>query len=359
MTLIKNISQINFDFGAIHNLNQRIYDLNIKKSEIIIFVDIYFKNKLSTLSIDQGEYGMLFFYDTKDEPTVEVIDDYVMKIRKKIPSPSLIVAIGGGSTLDTGKAVSNLITNHGKAEDYQGWDLLTKKGIYKIGIPTISGTGAESSRTCVMINKKRNIKMGMNSNFSVYDELILDPNITSTVPFNQFFYTAMDTYIHSIESLNGNLRNPFSDSFSNKALSLCRDVFLDVNPKSDTNREKLMLASYFGGVAIANSMVGIIHPFSAGLSSVFGTHHCLANCIVMKEMEEFYPKEVEEFNYIIKKLKIDLPRIKILNEEQEIYKKLYEATIIHERPLKNALGDSFKAVLDFDKVTEIFKKILR
>jgi len=76
-------------------------------------------------------------------------------------------------------------------------------------------------------------------------------------------------------------------------------------------------------------------------------------------MEEFYPKEVEEFNYIIKKLKIDLPRINILNEEQEIYKKLYEATIIHERPLKNALGDSFKAVLDFDKVTEIFKKILR
>ncbi len=67
--------------------------------------------------------------------------------------------------------MANLLTNGGKAEDYQGWDLVKKPAIYKIGIPTISGTGAEASRTCVMTNSKSGIKLGMNSDFTIYDQL--------------------------------------------------------------------------------------------------------------------------------------------------------------------------------------------
>ena len=82
------------------------------------------------------------FIDTSDEPSTELIN----KLRDDLVEeglPSGLVAVGGGITLDTVKAVSNLLGNNGKAEDYQGWDLLKKKGVYKIGIPTVSGTGAE------------------------------------------------------------------------------------------------------------------------------------------------------------------------------------------------------------------------
>jgi len=270
--------------------------------------------------------------------------------------PSTIIGIGGGSTLDTAKAIANLLTNPGKAEDYQGWDLVKNSAIYKIGIPTISGTGAEASRTCVMTNEKTGLKLGMNSDYTIYDELILDPDLTATVPKNQYFYTGMDTYIHSFESLNGRYRNAIGDSFAKQAIELCREVFSSENMMSDENREKLMVASYLGGCAIANSFVGVVHPFSAGLSVVFGIHHCIGNCITMWAMEEFYPNEYKEFFEMANKQGIEIPKIPKI-EDEEIYKKLYNATIIHEKPLSNALGDNFKQILTYEKVKEIFQKM--
>lgn len=358
MTSVKHINQIFFHPNAISVLPQRINELGIDHQRVFVFIDHYFEDKLDRIELNSTQYKHLFFHDTQEEPTVEIIDFYTGKIKEIEQTPELIIAIGGGATLDVGKAVSNMLTNSGKAEDYQGWDLVLNKGIYKIGIPTISGTGAESSRTCVLTNKQKNIKMGMNSHFSVYDELILDPSLTKSVPFDQYFYTAMDSYIHCIESLNGQLRNLFSDTFSNSALELCREVFSSDNPTSDKNRENLMLASYFGGLSIANSMVGLIHPFSAGLSSVFGTHHCVSNCIVMLAMEEYYPQEVSEFKSFVDRYNVTFPKVASLPLDEQVLLKLYEATIVHEKPLRNALGEKFREELTFEKVSELFNKIL-
>ena len=126
---------------------------------------------------------------------------------------------------------------------------------------------------------------------------------------------------------------------------------------SDKNLEKLMLASYFGGLSIAYSTVGIVHPFSAGLSVVFGTKHCLANCIVMAAMKEFYPKETEEFLRFADNQKIKLPQGICQSLDPVKYERLYQATIIHEKPLTNALGENFKKTLTPAKVIEIFKRM--
>ena len=85
--------------------------------------------------------------------------------------------MGGGIAIDVAKAISNLLTNSGSAADYQGWDLVKHPGVFKIGIPTLSGTGAEATRTCVLTNKENGLKLGMNSDFTVYDQVILDPNL--------------------------------------------------------------------------------------------------------------------------------------------------------------------------------------
>ena len=359
MTSVKHINQIYFHLNAFQHLNERIKSIEKNLNKVVFFIDSFFAKKIQKFDFNFNNIGTIFYYDTSEEPTVEIVDLYIKEIKKKSIVPKLIVAIGGGATLDVGKAVSNMLTNPGNAEDYQGWDLVKNKGVYKIGIPTISGTGAESSRTCVLTNKRKNIKMGMNSHFSVYDELIMDPLLTETVPFEQYFYTAMDTYIHCIESLNGSMRNLFSDTFSRNALDLCREIFTSENPMSNNKREKLMLASYFGGLSIANSMVGLIHPFSAGLSSVFGSHHCVSNCVVMLAMDEYYPEEVEEFKKFIKNYRIKFPTIFKKSLDKKKLEKLYDATIIHEKPLKNALGENFKSILTFEKVSDIFHKILK
>jgi 3-deoxy-alpha-D-manno-octulosonate 8-oxidase len=259
--------------------------------------------------------------------------------------------------MDTGKAVSNLIPNGGKAEDYQGWDLLKKPGIYKIGVPTISGTGAEATRTCVLMNTKKNMKLGMNSDWSIFDQIILDPNLTKTVPREQYFYTGMDTYIHCIESLNGSHRHPIGDSYSREALRLVKEVFYSDDMMSDENREKLMVASYLGGCAIATSYVGVIHPFSAGLSVVFEMPHCVGNCITMHGMKEFYPKEYDEFFEMAERQNINVPKLKV-ELSNETFDRLFESTVIHEKPLKNALGDEFSSILNRNKVKAIFEKMI-
>lgn len=354
----KNILNYMFGSGSIEELSTILNNKKGKNEYVIYFVDEYFKENdiIEKLPI-KGE-DELFFVQTIDEPKTQFINEFRdILVQKNKNEPKAIVAIGGGCTLDTGKAVANLLTNPGNAEDYQGWDLVKNPGIYKIGIPTISGTGAEASRTCVMTNPKNGLKLGMNSDFTIYDQLILDPTLTKTVPKEQYFFTGMDTYIHCIESLNGRYRNAIGDAFSHQAIALCREVFLSDDMMSDENREKLMVASYLGGCAIANSFVGVIHPFSAGLSVVLDTHHCIGNCITMNAMQEFYPKEYEEFNLMAEKQGVSVPKGIASNLTDEQYQSLYNSTIIHEKPLSNALGDDFKNILTLEKTTEIFKRM--
>ena len=354
----KNILNYMFGKGALNNLGLILNNKESENEYVVYFVDEYFKDSELLKNISIENQDELFFVQTKDEPKTKFINEFRdILVSKNKSKPKAIVAIGGGCTLDTGKAVANLLTNSGNAEDYQGWDLVKNPGIYKIGIPTVSGTGAEASRTCVMTNPKSGLKLGMNSDFTIYDQLILDPDLTKTVPREQYFYTGMDTYIHCIESLNGRYRNAIGDAFSHQAIVLCREVFLSEDMMSDENREKLMVASYLGGCAIANSFVGIVHPFSAGLSVVLDTHHCIGNCITMNAMEEFYPKEFEEFNLMAEKQGIKIPKGIASNLDEDTYQKLFNSTVIHEKPLSNALGDNFKEILSYEKVKEIFKRM--
>ncbi len=357
---VRNVSRYTIGNGSINELPQLIATQRQKQRQNILFLlDEFFQDKEDVLSLLGCEKGdELVFVLTQDEPSTDYINGILSTLQEKgVTEPAAVVGMGGGTTMDVAKAISNLLSNGGKAEDYQGWDLVKKPGIYKIAIPTLSGTGAEATRTCVMTNKKTGLKLGMNSDFTVYDQLILDPVLTKSVPRDQYFYTGMDAYIHCIESLNGSYRNAIGDAYSAQTISLCREVFISNNMMSDENRSKMMVASYLGGCAIATSYVGVLHPFSAGLSVVLGTHHCIANCITMRAMEEFYPVEYKEFWQMVKQQEVRVPEGICRNLSDEQYDQLYASTIIHEKPLINALGENFKEVLTKDKVIDIFKRM--
>lgn len=354
---VRNVSRYVFGEETTASLDDFLQER--RKSDhdgVLFFVDEFFREHdgvVANLAVQDCDE--LIFVVTADEPTTDCIDSIIAQLNNK--APVAVVGMGGGATMDVAKAVSNLLTNGGKASDYQGWDLVKVPGVYKIAIPTLSGTGAEATRTCVMTNKESGLKLGMNSDFTVYDQIIMDPALTSTVPPDQYFYTGMDAYIHCVESLRGEYRNAIGDAYSSQTIQLCRDVFLSEDMMSEENRSKLMVASYLGGCAIATSYVGVIHPFSAGLSVVLGIHHCVANCITMRGMEEFYPEEFSEFWGMVEKQDVYIPEriCKDLTDEQ--YDQLYASTVIHEKPLTNALGENFKDILTKEKVKEIFQKM--
>tara|TARA_Y100001970_G_scaffold61075_1_gene77952 strand:- start:64511 stop:65629 length:1119 start_codon:yes stop_codon:yes gene_type:complete len=360
----KNVDRYIFGAGSLGEINKLIHPMIDSQDDYcIFFVDEFFKNHEEIFdSIDLAFNHEMIYVKTNDEPTTDYIDNLVEKIRSATPSlPSVIIGMGGGIALDVAKAIANLLTNPGTAADYQGWDLVKNPSIFKIGIPTLSGTGAETTRTCVLTNKKNGLKLGMNSDFSVYDQIILDPDLTKTVPRNQYFYTGMDAYIHSFEALNGSYRNPIGDAFSKIAIQYAKEVFESEDMQSEQNRSKLMVASYMGGSAIATTYVGLVHPFSAGLSVVFGLHHCVSNCMAMRAMEEFYPTEYNDFWNMTKIQDIKIPKLngEIIetNLSEEEHKQLYASTIIHEKPLTNALGSEYRKILSPEKVNEMFKMI--
>ncbi|MEJ7674384.1 MAG: iron-containing alcohol dehydrogenase [Chitinophagaceae bacterium] len=203
--------------GSFNQLDE-ILEPNRKNNLPMIFLlDHFFKDKDLVNRIPLKGNDKLIFADVTYEPKTTYVDKIAAELKEEFGSVSGVIGIGGGSTLDLAKAVSLMMTNHGSSADYQGWDLVKVKGVYKAGIPTLSGTGAEVSRTTVLTGPEK--KLGMNSDFTPFDQILLDPELTANVPKEQRFYTGMDCYIHCIESLQGTFLNEFSKSYGEKGTS--------------------------------------------------------------------------------------------------------------------------------------------
>lgn len=325
------------------------------EAPFIYLVDAFFEGtdlhtKIPLLFDDQ-----IIYTSAEEEPKTEQVDALVAKLKADyIELPSGIIGIGGGTLLDMAKAVALLMTNPGSSADYQGWDLIQRPGLYHVGIPTISGTGAEVSRTAVLMGPEK--KLGLNSDYTTYDQVILDPNFLATVPKEQWFYTGMDCFIHCVESLEGTYLNAFSESYGEKAYDLCKEVFLGDIPKLEAE-EKLMMASWHGGMSIAYSQVGVAHAMSYGLSYVLSTKHGIGNCLVFQFLEEFYPEGVALFNKMMQKHNISLPKgicANCTDAELELMAKI----ALGMAPLwENALGPNWESKISKEDLIAIYKKI--
>lgn len=353
----KNVSYYMIGQGALSQLADLVNARRtLHDGPVVYFLDHYFEDKdlharLPVISGDQVVY-----VDTTDEPTTDYMDVIAARVRAQSSAlPCCMVALGGGATMDTCKAVANLMTNPGKAEEYQGWDLVKHPAPYKIAAPTLAGTGAECSRTCVLSNIRKNLKLGMNSDFTMFDQVLLDPDLTRTVPRNQYFYTGIDTYMHCFESLTGSYRNVVVDALAQKAVEMCKDIFLSDDMMSDENREKMMIASYLGGMAAG--FVGVVHPVSAGLSVALHLHHGIANCYSLSVLEDIYPEEYKDFMAMMERQGIDLPKGICADLTDAQYDALYEGTIVHERPLSNRLGADYKKILTRENLISRFKRM--
>ena len=321
----------------------------------IFLVDDFFNGKELETRIPCIFNDQVIFISAQEEPKTEQVDALVAKIKEDFDElPSGIVGIGGGTLLDLAKAVAVVLTNEGDSEKYQGWDLVTNKSIYHVGIPTISGTGAEVSRTAVLLGPDK--KLGINSDFTIYDQVILDPDLLATVPKEQWFYTGMDCFIHCIESLNGTYINAFSQSYGEKALDLCKEVFLDDIDQIEA-QEKLMMASWHGGMSIAYSQVGVAHAMSYGLSYLLGIKHGIGNCLVFQHLSEYYPEGVELFNRMKEKHNIVLPKGICANLSAQDFNTMTTISLSMSALWENALGVNWKEKISTDKLKAIYKKI--
>lgn len=352
------VPRVIFGRGSFNQLNDIIAPkrLNIR-APFIYLIDDVFKNKswlTSRISLSYDD--RIIFISSKEEPKTTQVDalveDIILSTKER---PSGIIGIGGGTLLDLAKAVSIMLTNEGEAKDYQGWDLVKNPAIYHVAIPTISGTGAEVSRTTVLTGPEK--KLGINSDFTPFDQVILDSELTKDVPVDQWFYTGMDCYIHCIESLNGTYLNAFSESYGDKALELCKEIFLGDDLNAEETQEKLMMASWHGGMSIAYSQVGVAHAMSYGLSYLLGTKHGIGNCIVFDHLEEFYPEGVALFKQMKAKHNIELPQGICADLSDREFDTMISIALSLEPLWENAIGANWKKVITPKKLKELYQKM--
>ncbi len=352
----KTVPYVIFGRGCFNQLDNILSQKRENPESFMVFlVDDVFEDNGLRERVPAKPRDLTLWVNVDDEPKTEYVDRLTEMVRDFSDGlPSGVIGIGGGSTMDLAKAVALMLANPGSSADYQGWDLIRHPAIYHVGIPTLAGTGAEASRTTVLCGPDK--KLGINSDYTPFDQIVLDPELVLGAPSDQRFYTGMDCYIHCVESLTGSYLNAFSRSYGEKAMELCREVFLDGGPESD---DKLMVASYFGGMSIAYSQVGICHALSYGLSFLLGIHHGIGNCFAFDRLEEYYPDGVEEFRRMMKRHGIELPwHLLPAVEEQEIEKMVDVASILE--PLwENALGPDWKKIMTRQKMRDLYVSLFK
>jgi 3-deoxy-alpha-D-manno-octulosonate 8-oxidase len=351
----KMVDYVVYGRGSFNQLDEILAPHRKKDAPMIFLIDHFFEGKSLVTRIPLMGNDRIIFADVTYEPKTKQVDKLTKELKDEFGIISGIIGIGGGSTMDMAKAVSLMMNNPGSSADYQGWDLVKNPGVYKAGIPTLSGTGAEVSRTAILTGPTR--KLGLNSDFTPFDQIVLDPELIKNAPANQRFYTGMDCYIHCIESLQGTYLNEFSKSYGEKALELCQKIFLNKAQWDDDSDNKLMMASYAGGMSIAYSQVGITHAVSYGLSYLLGVKHGIGNCIVMNHLHEYYSEGVEEFKHMVEKSGAEIPTgvCKGLTEEQ--FDTMIKVSFGMKPLWENALGKEWEKIMTREKLRALYEKL--
>jgi alcohol dehydrogenase class IV len=233
--------------------------------------------QISTLlgSLTDREFHV-FPFSVSGEPTLHIITDGVAYARRNLCD--CVIGVGGGSAIDTGKAVAALITNPGTLEDYLevvGKGLpITKEPVPVIAIPTTSGTGAEVTRNAVIGMPEQRVKVSLRHPWLLPKFALVDPELTHGLPPHITASTGMDALTQLIEPYVSIKANPLTDAICQEGIHLIacslEKAYLDDDPVS---RENMSMASLFGGMVLANSGLGAVHGFASVLGGMYSIPH--------------------------------------------------------------------------------------
>jgi alcohol dehydrogenase class IV len=197
----------------------------------------------------------------------------------------LIVAVGGGSAIDTAKAIALLLSEGGEIRDYQGYNLLTRALTALVAIPTTAGTGSEVTSWAVIRDEENAIKIPFSSPFLAPRLAILDPQLTLTLPPLLTAATGMDALTHAIEAFVGTNANFITDSLALQAIDMIsNNLRAATHNGSDIDaRSQMLVASCVAGMAFSSGggSLGVVHAMAHSVGGLFPVHHGTANAILL------------------------------------------------------------------------------
>ncbi len=237
-------------------------------------------------SLKENNIETILFDEVESDPSVKTVRKGTEKAKKQCID--FIVALGGGSALDTAKGISVMCTNSGDITDYEKSDF-KNAGLPIIAVPTTAGTGSEISKFAVITDTEKKIKMLIGGEAIIPKIAILDPELTIMMPKSVTAATGMDALTHAIEAYISKASQPMTDIYALKAIELISKnlpkVVLD--GENLEARENMLIAQMYAGFAFSNASVALVHAMARPLGAYFDVAHGLANALLLPKVMEF------------------------------------------------------------------------
>lgn len=324
--------QFNFDvsptiiFGMkkIDEIGNLISDFKSRKTMIVCdkaMLDLGFVEKVSR-QLDLKGINYCIFDKVLPNPT-DILIDEASNFAKENNIDSLI-AIGGGSVMDSAKAINILLTNGGQISDYAGVNMVKNPVLPLILIPTTSGTASEVTSVSVITDTSNHKKMVIAGQYVCGNIALCDPALTLNLPKDISASTGMDALTHAIEAYVSKLASPITDTLALKSIELIMTNLEEaVDSGSEKSRSEMMLGSTMAGIAFNSALLGLVHSLAHPLSAHYNTPHGVANAIFLPAIVEYNMDSIGEKRIpLAKAMKINTSSLKDEEVSKAIVKKL-------------------------------------
>ena len=275
--------------GSLKSVGDEIKKLGVKKGFLVTDKVISELGLLDGVkkALTDSSIEFVIYDEITTEPTVDFVNDGLKAYKEN--NCEFVLAFGGGSAIDTAKAVAVMVTNEGSIEDYMGLNRIPGKGVPLIAVPTTAGTGSEVTVFTIITDTKTNVKMLLGSPFLLPRVSIVDPVLTRTCPRGLTAAVGLDALTHAVEAYVSLKAQPMTDIFCLSAIELIsgnlREAFLDGNNLEA--REKVMMGALQAGIGFSNSSVALVHGMSRPIGAYFHVAHGVSNAALLGVVTEF------------------------------------------------------------------------
>ncbi|MEE9365845.1 MAG: iron-containing alcohol dehydrogenase [Dehalococcoidales bacterium] len=275
--------------GSSKQVGDECKKLNLKKALIVTDRN---QVKLGILdgvleSLQQSGVAYAIYDGVNMEPIAEYVQEGLEAFRGN--GCDCLLAVGGGSPMDTAKAISVMATNEGSIADYMGLGKVPRKGSPVIAVPTTAGTGSEVTPFTIITDTRRDVKMLIGSPFLMPELAIVDPQLTVLLPPDVTAATGIDALTHAIEAYVSVKAQPISDLFCLAAIELIAGNLQKAwaDGKNLEARENTMMGALMGGIAFSNSSVALVHGMARPIGAYFHVRHGASNAALLGTVMEF------------------------------------------------------------------------
>lgn len=312
------------------NSIEKLKDILKGKNKVVIFTDKGIANsgllEVPLQYVKDANVSYEVLDDLKIEPSCDEVQAAVDRFKSM--NAELIIAIGGGSVMDTAKLASVLLTDEYTVRDLLADPSKAVKCIKTLMIPTTAGTGSEATPNSIVLVPEKQMKVGIVSDEMIADYVILDAVMIKKLPRKIAAATEIDALSHAIECYTSNKANPFSNMFALEALDLIMNNIEEAcnNVEALEAKNSMLIASFYAGVAIATSGTTAVHALSYPLGGMYHVPHGVSNAImlmpVMKFNEpscrELFAKAYDRVSRSNQALTVEEKSVWMLNRLQEI-----------------------------------------